>query len=74
MRVQVKLFATLRENRFATKRIDLPEPATIADLLDSLDIPQGQAGIILLNGTNVYPDHKLSDKDSISIFPALGGG
>lgn len=74
MKVQVKLFATLRDNRFSIKQIDLPETATMADLLDHLDIPEDLKCLLLVNGRHVKRDQKLNDKDTTSIFPAIAGG
>ena len=74
MKVTVKLFATLRKNRFSQDQLTLPDNAAVSDLLKELKIPQEHIGILLTDGKNVSADSKISDGQTISIFPAVGGG
>ena len=74
MKVTVKLFATLRKDRFHSDQIILSDNATSNDLLKELKIPQDHVGILLVDGKNVSVNSEISDGQTVSIFPAVGGG
>jgi sulfur carrier protein ThiS len=74
MLVTTKLFATFRNGRFSSDQIDLPDSATLADLLAHLEIPEQDVGILLVNGRDAAPQSRLAENDVVSIFPTLGGG
>ena len=85
MRVRVRLFMEYRQKLgWAEKEVELPEGATIADLLKTIgllealeELKRGR-GIILRNGRNVLTskgsEEPLSDGDTVVIFPPAGGG
>jgi len=74
--VEVTLYATLRRYAQGQRTIDVPmEPgATVADVLDRLDIPAGQARIIFVEHRAATPETPLQPGDHLGIFPAIGGG
>ncbi len=72
--IKVKLFATFRENRFKEKEMEFPDEEPISDLLNRIRISAGEVGILLVNGNSATPETKLRDGDTVSIFPAIGGG
>ncbi len=72
--IEVRLFATFRDNRFKEKEMDFPEDGLLKDLLGQLDIGVDEAGILLVNGDSATPETKLHAGDVVSIFPAIGGG
>ncbi len=79
MRVQVKLFATL--HRYAVEghpgtpfEVDLPEGASLQELVDQLKIPQEQTKIAFVNGEIRSMDWVLKPDDEVGIFPPIGGG
>ena len=74
MKVTVKLFATLRKDRFSRDQMTLSDDAAVSDLLEELKIPPDHIGILLVDGKNVSADSEISDGQTISIFPAIGGG
>jgi len=74
MVVEIRLFATFRKDRFKKKKLDIPGGCSLADLLERLEIPQEQVGIILVNGRNAAMKSALSEHDVVSIFPLMGGG
>ena len=79
MTVEVRLFATLAQflppgSTAGTAFLDLPDGATIADVARRLGIPPGLDRVVLLNGTDVDGDARLSDGDAIDVFPPLAGG
>ena len=74
MVLEIRLFATFRKDRFKKEKLELPEGCSLADLLERLEIPQGQVGIILVNGQNAAMKSTLSEHDVVSVFPLMGGG
>ncbi|TFG30002.1 MoaD/ThiS family protein [Candidatus Thorarchaeota archaeon] len=80
MRVQVKLYATLREyapsdNEIGTSFDVELKGSTIEDLIKFFGFEFDKAKIIMVNGTRVF-DLKiaLNEDDLIVIFPPVGGG
>ena len=74
MHVEVRLFATLRNQRFDNRVIELRDGATVSDALGQLNIPESAATLRLLAGRCATLDQKLADGDVLSLFPPLGGG
>lgn len=74
MEITVKLFATLRKGRFDSKNLHVVEGTTIYDILIDLNIRSDDAAIVFLNGRHAELNQKLSDGDTVSIFPPIGGG
>lgn len=87
MRVQLRLFASLRDRLPGDRRVhrgrgelDLPDGASLQDLLDQLAIEPRLAQMVLLNGDQTprgEPPRRqilLEDGDTIAIFPPLAGG
>jgi molybdopterin converting factor small subunit len=72
--MEVRLFATLRENRENTFQADWHEGLDGYALLKSLDIATEDAAIFLINGRHSRFDVPLSADDIIAIFPPVGGG
>jgi molybdopterin converting factor small subunit len=77
--VQVKLFATLRR-QFPelgvgeAMSVELPENATVDQLLKELELPEGQVKVVFVNSTVQKEDYRLLDGDEVGIFPPVGGG
>ena len=74
MRVNVKLFATLRHDRGSEILMNEDEDTTVRDIIDKLMIPEKEAAIIFLNGRSISVEHTLTENDTVSIFPLVGGG
>jgi molybdopterin converting factor small subunit len=74
MVVEVRLFATLREGRFKTKEIELPQAGSLKSLLEGLNIRDEDFGILLVNGNNAPVERILAAHDVVAIFPPIGGG
>jgi molybdopterin converting factor small subunit len=79
VQVQVKLFATLR--RFAPDvppgkvcAVDLPDGATLQDLVNRLGIPSEETKVAFVNGRAQEMDFVLKPGDEVGIFPPIGGG
>jgi len=74
MKVTVKVFATLRLNREKEMLMDFEEGTTPKQVLRSMNIPEEDAAIIMINGRSVDIDTPLKDEDVLALFPAIGGG
>ena len=61
MKVTVKLFASLRKDRFAVDDFDYQEGVTVGHILVSLHIPEKEAAIIFINGRHAEPDSPLRE-------------
>ncbi len=77
MKIQLQLYSVLRDKLPPEARgravLELTEGATLADLLDRLDIRQKI--VISVNGVH-EPDHNrlLCDGDDVRIFSSVSGG
>jgi molybdopterin converting factor small subunit len=79
MTVYAKLFATLRRFRPDVKMgesiaVDLPEGATLADLIRQLELPEQEVKVVFVNGLFRTGEHRLAPGDEVGIFPPVGGG
>jgi molybdopterin synthase sulfur carrier subunit len=77
--VHVKLFATLRQYRPGLGLgeafpVELPEGATVGDLLHELGLPDDEVKIVFVNALFRDRTHVLADGDELGIFPPVGGG
>jgi sulfur carrier protein ThiS len=52
----------------------LPEGAAVADLLDKLQIPLQDVGIVVVNARSGTFQQKLQADDRITLIPPIGGG
>ena len=74
MEVEVRLFATLRQDRFPKRKLDVSEECTVGDVLRQLSIGSQEVAILLVNGQHVTVDHPLHADDVVSLFPLIAGG
>ncbi len=74
IKVEVRLFATFRENREKKYFYELNEGTNILDILNKLNIDKEDASLILLNGIDGDVYRKLKNGDVLSLFPPVGGG
>ena len=79
MRVQVKLFATLRKympkgSAGDTLTVDVPEDATVSDLVATLGIPLEHARMAVAAGEQLDLAARLPSGVEINLFPPLAGG
>jgi molybdopterin converting factor small subunit len=54
--------------------LELPEGATVAQVVQSLRIPSELERLTVVNGRDAALDHPLSEGDVLSLFPQLAGG
>ena len=78
MKVQVKVFATLRkyvaEDSSSQQELELAEGATVADALTELKIPEAEVAFVFVNSTRQKLEQTLADGDELGVFPPIAGG
>ena len=84
MRIRVRLFASLRDHFPSDDRgrgeVELNEGATLADLIERLEIPDPLAQMVLIDGLQQPKSREerarrtLEDGQTVSIFPPIAGG
>lgn len=74
MNITVKLFANLRLYNEKEMTMRLPEGALVTDILERLNISTEDVSIIMINGRSKELDTIISENDTVSIFPPVGGG
>jgi sulfur-carrier protein len=79
LRIELRLFATLSAYLPAgaqgdTAEIDLPEGATVADVIHQLRIPGECQWVAAVNGLDAAADRRLTHGDVLALFPPLAGG
>lgn len=74
MNVKIKLFATLSVGRFSEKTISLQNNLLVSDILRIIGVNTDDAAIIFINGRHAQLEQVVSDGDTVSIFPPIGGG
>ncbi len=79
MQIEVRVFSGLEKflpgKRFGEPvLVDLPEGATIKDVLHKLAIPEDQVFTMLVNGKHQKLNYTAREGERISFFPPVGGG
>jgi sulfur-carrier protein len=77
MRVKVELQAYLEQyspNGNDLFDYELPEGASVGDLVSKLGIPPDLASVIIVSDTNADPSHELKEGDRVTLIPPLAGG
>jgi sulfur carrier protein ThiS len=79
VKVKVKLFGTLGQNISGYKQsqeieFEIPNGATVKDLLDQLKISASQGAIIIAEGKVLKSDDVIQDGDLLNVMQAIRGG
>jgi len=74
LQIKVRLFATLREGRGKEIVLELGDSPIVQDVIDTLKIKSEDISILLKNGRDTSRNQALSEGDTLSIFPPVGGG
>lgn len=73
--IELKLFATLTAySPSDAQDYPIDQGVTVAQLIDKLKLPRGQAKLIFINGVRSEMDSKLHGGERVGIFPPVGGG
>ena len=74
MEVEVRLFAGLRQRAGAERvRVQLPDRATVSDLLAAMDLPP-RSCVVALNREYAAGDRPIAPGDEIALIPPVSGG
>lgn len=74
MKIEVRLFATLRENRGKVVTVEKEDGATAGSIISALKISKEDVAILLINGKDGDFDTPIKAGDYLSVFPPIGGG
>ncbi len=74
VQLTIKLFASFQRGRFAIETRAYPESPTVGEIVDELEIPRPEVGVMMVNGRNVEFDDRLADGSVLAVFPVIGGG
>ena len=73
MKIKIKLFASLRQFGPDEQVIELPENASIDEVVNSLNLPK-IALLRIVNGEHRPAKYILKDGDELALFPPIAGG
>jgi len=74
MRIQVSLYATLKENRLVDAVMEINEGATLRTLLHLLNLQVEDVAIVIVNGKSSTYKQTLHEGDRVTLIPPLAGG
>ena len=79
MKVKVKLYGTLSLHVPEYKpsqgiEIEIPDGATVKDLLAHLEILETRGAVVISNGRVLKADDKVQDGSSLDVFQSIQGG
>ena len=77
MKVKVELQAYLEQyspNGNDLFDYELPEGASVGDLVARLGMPPDLASVIIVSDQNTDPSHTLKEGDRVTLIPPLAGG
>ena len=79
MKVRVKLYGNLRKQfpgylHSQGLEVELPEQATVEDLLATLDLTDSRGVVVIVEGRVLNVEHKIRSGVPVSIFQSIKGG
>jgi molybdopterin converting factor subunit 1 len=80
VRVEIRLFAALREEVGPTLAVDVGEPATVADLRRALEAAHpaflrfGRRAMVAVNEAYASDAEPLRPGDTVALLPPVAGG
>ncbi len=74
IKIEVRLFATLRHKRDKVSVLKIEPNFILGDVLDMLQIKPEDVALFLINGRNADLNTPLTEGDVLSLFPPVGGG
>lgn len=83
MKVRVKLLSPAGDmpkgfDEFGEAEMDVPAGATLAAVMERINLPREEAYTSLVSGQSIVPDDRagfaLSDGDEVTLLPAIQGG
>jgi sulfur-carrier protein len=79
MQITARLHGTLRKYLPAGSKgnvitVDVPDAATVADVVDRLNIPRDHARLFVSGDEHLHSTAVLRDGQELNLFPPLAGG
>ncbi len=74
MKVEIRLFASLRKYGLPQEEMELVEGTTVGNLLEKIGIPPSEVAITLVNGRHAQKELPLNDGETLALFPPIAGG
>lgn len=74
MQIRISLYGVFRHNRFTETLRILPVGTPVAEVVESLALPDHLLGIILVNGVHASLETLLQEGDCLSLLPMVDGG
>jgi molybdopterin converting factor small subunit len=74
MKVNVKLFASLRTFGPDEQVLELPDQTTIDEVIQLLKLPATIRLLRIVNGEHRPADYRLQNNDDLALFPPIAGG
>jgi sulfur carrier protein len=74
MKVEIRLFASLRKYSLPQAEMELAEGTTVQDLLERIGISPSEVAVALVNGRHAPNELPLNDGETIALFPPIAGG
>jgi len=74
MKIKVKLFASLRHERFSEIEVEIDRVADVDFILDEYSLKREDVAIVFINGKHADYKTTINDGDDIALFPPIGGG
>jgi len=79
MLIRVKMIANYREAlppeaKNGVVELDVPQDATVYEVISRFDIPLNEESVIVLNGLTVDLNTSLKEGDMVTAFSAIAGG
>jgi sulfur carrier protein ThiS len=84
MKITFKLFASLTDflpiavRKANLMELEVPEHATILQVIEPFGLPEKMVHLVLINGTYIAPEqrasHALKEGDVLAIWPPIAGG
>ena len=76
MVIHVKTVGTLKSLQEGTKleALEVPEKASVSQVLERLKIREWEIGFVLVNGERVTRESILKENDSLTLVAPLAGG
>lgn len=72
--IEVRLFATFRQGREKVLFLPAANHPDARSILQSLEIPEEEVKILLINGFHSKPEAPVAPGDVLALFPPVGGG
>ncbi|MBR3841288.1 MAG: MoaD/ThiS family protein [Erysipelotrichales bacterium] len=72
--IEIRLFATFRENRKKIDYIDSNQVEKALDIVNYYGIDPEDVAICLINGFHSKLTDSIKDGDVVALFPPVGGG